>query len=120
MKENKVKITKRSHAFKRYESSYNVEILNFLNPGLQLKDTESAIKNKLIDLLSELKGSELATTIVLEFKKIESDDKTQYSTFYLNSKAKANINESDIDNVFESIYSTVISNILKSVGKILG
>ena len=29
-----------------YASSYNVEILNFCNPELQLK--ESAIKNKLI------------------------------------------------------------------------
>ena len=44
-----VKITKRSRAFKGYASSYNVEILNSFNPELQLKDTESAIKNKLID-----------------------------------------------------------------------
>ena len=36
----KVKIIKRSQAFKGYASSYDVEILNFLNPELQLKDTE--------------------------------------------------------------------------------
>ena len=47
MKEKNVKITKRSHAFIGYASFYNVEV--------QLKDTASAIKNKLKDLLSELK-----------------------------------------------------------------
>ena len=49
MNEKIVKITKQSRAFKGYASSYNVEILNSFNPELQLKDTESAIKNKLID-----------------------------------------------------------------------
>ena len=41
-----VKIIEEAHAFKGYASSYNVEILNSFNPELQLKDTESAIKNK--------------------------------------------------------------------------
>ena len=36
-------------------SSCNVEILNSFNPELQLKQSESAIKSKLIDLLSELR-----------------------------------------------------------------
>ena len=49
MNEKIVKITKRSRAFKGHASSYNVEILNSFNPELQLKNTESAIKNKLID-----------------------------------------------------------------------
>ena len=43
-----ITITKREHAFKGYASTYNVEILNSLNPEMQLKDTESAIKSKLI------------------------------------------------------------------------
>ena len=34
-----------------------------------LKDTEYAIRNKLIDLLTELKGFKFVTTLVLEFKK---------------------------------------------------
>ena len=64
-----VKITKRSHAFKDYASSYNLEILNSFNPELQFKVTESAFKNKLIHLLSELKGFKFVATLVLEFKK---------------------------------------------------
>ena len=42
-------------------------------------------------------------TLVLVFKKIESDDKTQYDNFYSNSKAEMIINDSDIDDVFESV-----------------
>ena len=43
------------------------------------------------------------TTWVLAFKKIESKDKTKYDNFYSNSNVEIIINESDIDDVFESI-----------------
>ena len=56
--------------------------------------------------------------MVLEFKKIENDDKTKCSIFYSNSKAETVINESDIDDVFESIYIATISNIQKTLGKV--
>ena len=36
---------KQAHAFKGYASFYNAKILNSFNTELQLKDTESAIKN---------------------------------------------------------------------------
>ena len=61
--------------------------LKFFESELQLRHTESWIKNKLMDLLTEL------TTLVLEFKKIQSDGKTPYSTFYLNSKVETIINK---------------------------
>ena len=38
---------------------------------------------------------------------MESDDKIEYDTFHLNLQANININESDIDDVFESIYTTI-------------
>ena len=47
------------------------------------------------------------TTLVLQFEKIKNDNKTIYSTFCLNSKAERIINESNIDDVFKSIYKTV-------------
>ena len=40
-------MTKRSHAYRGYVGNSNVEILNSFNPELQLKDTESAVQNKL-------------------------------------------------------------------------
>ena len=57
------------------------------------------------------------TTLVLLLKKIESEDKTKYDTFYSNSKTEIIINEYDIDDAFESIYTTVISSIQKYLGK---
>ena len=82
------KIAKQSHAFKGYASSYNVEILNFLNLEPQFRDSEFANRNKLICLFSECQGFKFVTTLVLELKKIESDDKTKYDIFYSNSKQK--------------------------------
>ena len=57
------------------------------------------------------------TTLVLEIKKIESDDETNFSTFYLSSNAETIINGSDIDDVLESIYIKIVSNIQKSHGR---
>ena len=54
-------------------STYNFNILNSINPELQLKDTEYAIRNKLIDLLTRL-------------QKIESDDKIKYGFFIIRTQ----------------------------------
>ena len=51
------------------------------------------------------------------FKKIESEDRTKYDTFYSNWKAETIINKCSIDDVFQSINVTVISTIQKSLGK---
>ena len=67
--------------------------------------------------MSGLKVFKFVKTLVLVFKKIESGDKTKYGTFYSSSKSEIVINESDIDDVFQSIYTTVITNIQKSSGK---
>ena len=83
--------------------------MNSFNPELKLKDTKSAIRNKLIDLLTKLKGFKFVMTLVIELKKTESDDATKYTTFSSNSKAEMIINESNIDDIFESIYNTIIS-----------
>ena len=79
------------------QKAKTVETLNSFYPELQLKDAEFVIKNKLIYLLSGLRGFKFVTILVLEFRKIESDDETKYSTFYWNSKAETIIYESDAD-----------------------
>ena len=67
--------------------------------------------------MTQLKGFKFVTTLVLVFKKVESEDKTKFDNFYSNSKAEMIINESDINDVFQSIYTTLITNIQKSLGK---
>ena len=48
---------------------------------------------------------------------MESYDATKFSTFHLKLKAETIINESNIHDVFESVYRTIISNMQKSLGK---
>ena len=64
-----IKTAKQVDSFKDYASTYNAETLNSLNSELQLKDTESAIKSKVIQLMTQLRGFKLMTTLVLVFKK---------------------------------------------------
>ena len=68
----------------------------------------------------KLKGFKFLTTLVLVFKMIESEYKSKYGNFYSSSKTKIIINESDIDDVFKSIYTTIITNIQKSLGEFSG
>ena len=67
--------------------------------------------------MTQLKGFKFETILVLVFKKIESEDKTKYGTFYSSSKTEIIINKSDIDDVLQSIFTKVISNIQKSLSK---
>ena len=110
MNEKNVKITKREHAFKDYESTYNVETLNSFNPELQIQHIESEIKSKLLELLTQLKSLKFVTKLVLVFRKIERENKTKYDNFYSISKGGIIINESDIEDVLQSIYNTVLTN----------
>ena len=71
-----------------------------------------------LDLLPELRRFKFVTTMILEFKKIESDDATNYSTFYSNSKIETIINESDIDDIFESIYTSMVPYIQNPLEKV--
>ena len=67
--------------------------------------------------MTELRRFKFVRTLVLVSKKTKSEDKTKYDTFYSHSKTEIIIKESDIDDVFKSIYTTVISNIQRSLRK---
>ena len=56
-------------------------------------------------------------TLVLDFKKIKSNNKTLFSTICLNSKEEIIINESGVDGIFDPIFSSIISNMQKSLGQ---
>ena len=54
-------------------------------------------------------------TLAREFKKTESDDAAKYVTFCSESKSEKIIDESDLEDVFESMYCTIISKIQKYI-----
>ena len=55
-------------------------------------------------------------TVPLVLRKIESN-KRKCGKFYCSSKPEIVINESNIENVFKSIHTTITANIKKSLGK---
>ena len=67
-----------------------------------------------------MKGLTFVLWLVLEFKKNRKWWWKKYSTIHFSSKTETVINESDIDNVFESICSATISNTQKLSGKSSG
>ena len=77
--------------------------MNSFAPELQLKDTESTIKNKLkaICSMNPLRFKSV-TILVLKFKEIEDDDR-QYSIFYLSLRTEIIINDMDTDDTLESV-----------------
>ena len=49
----------------------NIEVLDFFNPELQLINTKSVMKNKLKDILSDLKEFTVQTVLALGNKKTD-------------------------------------------------
>ena len=54
------------------------------------------------------------TTLVLVIKEIESEDKTRYDNSIQAQNPEITINESDIDDVFQSTYTIITKNMQKS------
>ena len=77
--------------------------MSSFTPELQLKDTESTIKNKLkaICSMNPLRFKSV-TILVLKFKEIEDDDR-QYRIFYLSLRTEIIINDMDTDDTLESV-----------------
>ena len=79
---------------------YKVEILNLFDPELQLINTKLVIKNKLKELLSELKKFKAQKTLVADCKK-----RNDCKIFHSSTKLIAN--DSDIDEAFKSIHQSI-------------
>ena len=82
----------------------NVKILNISDPELLLINTKSMIKNKLKELLSELKKFKVQTILVLDYKK-RNDRKIFHSS------AKLIASDSDIDEAFKSMHQSIMTKI---------
>ena len=76
---------------------YNVQILNVFYPEIQLINTKSVIKNK---LLSELKKFKVQTALILDYKKINV-----HKIFH--SSAKLIASDLDIAEAFKSMLQSI-------------
>ena len=68
----------------------------------------------MIELSTQLKDFKFVTTLVLVIKEIESEDKTRYDNSIQAQNPEITINESDIDDVFQSTYTIITKNMQKS------
>ena len=83
---------------------YYAEILNILDPELQLINTIPMIKNKLKELLSELKKFKVQKILVSDYKR-RSDHKIFHSS------AKLIASDSDIDEAVKSMHQSIMTKI---------
>ena len=83
------------------EHHYNIEVWNLVDSELQLNNTKPLIKNKLKELLRELKKFQFQPILVLEYKKI-NDRKI----FHWRTKLIAS--DSGIDKAFKSMYQGIM------------
>ena len=58
-------VIKRNHAFRRYATSYKVEIIEKKDPIKQLETSKSSIKDLVSDLLNETKGFKYQITLTV-------------------------------------------------------
>ena len=83
---------------------YNVEILNLFDPELQLINIKPMIKNKLKELLSELKKFKVQAVLVLDYKKSNNR-----KIFHSNTKLIPS--DSDTDEAFKSMHQSIMTKI---------
>ena len=83
---------------------YNVEILNIIDPELQLINTKPMIKKKIKELLRALKKFRVQTILILEYKK-RNDRKI------FHSGVKLITSDSDIDEAFISMHQSIMTEI---------
>ena len=95
-----------SNSSDKYVYRYNIKILNLLDPRLQFINTKPMIKNKLKELLSELKKLKVQTILVLEYKK------RNYKIFH--SSAKLIASDSEIEGMFKSTHQSIMTKIKSS------
>ena len=83
---------------------FNIKILNLFDAELHLINTKPIIKNKLKELLSELKKFKAQTILVLEYKK-----RNDHKIFH--SSAEIIGSDSNIDEAFKSMHQNIMSKI---------
>ena len=110
-KPDEVKKYVQSNSFDSCVHHHNVdEILNLFDPELQLINTKPVTKNKLNELLSNLKKFKVQTMLVLDHKK-RNDQKTFHSS------AKLIASDLDIDEAFKSMHQSIMTKIKNYVSE---
>ena len=92
-----------AEAFKRYATSFEIEIVDKKDARIQLYSSKICIKDLFKVLLYEMKGFKYQITLHVTLKKAKLNDKVEYAKVYFNSFIKIVINENFESNIDKSI-----------------
>ena len=103
---NSLSIKEISEAFKRYEKSFSIEIVDKKDNLIQLNSSKPSIKDLFKNLLHEMDGFKYQITINATLSKEKINGGTEYAFVYFNSITKTVTNldfEYSIDKSFQEI-----------------
>ena len=104
----------------RLEGSYKVEIIEKKDLIKQLEASKSSIKDLLIDLLNETKGSKYQITLKVMLKKYKPSGEIEFRPVYFNSTIKTVIyHKFSLENAFQEILCRTDNWINKASGWIV-
>ena len=95
-----IKIKQMNTALKAYTKTFEINIINNIDPLIQLQNTRIAIYNHLKNILQSMKGLKFIETLKVTFQK-PFYGLLMYKTAYFNSTAQIIINDSEIDNALQ-------------------
>ena len=102
-------LLKTDHAFREYEMSYNVKLVEKKDPIKQSESIKSSIKDLFSGLLNETKGFKYRITLKVSLQRYKNIE-IEFAPIYFNSTTKIVINHKfSLENTFREIFTGVIS-----------
>ena len=102
-------LLKTDHAFREYEMSYNVKLVEKKDPIKQSESIKSSIKDLFSGLLNETKGFKYRITLKVSLQRYKNIE-IELAPIYFNSTTKIVINHKfSLENTFREIFTGVIS-----------
>ena len=98
-------------ALKGYTKSYEIEIIDDVDPLTQLTKTRKEIKLKLGSQLKQMKGMKYVETLKVTFEKQLDKDRTTIKTVYFNNKTYTIINNNDINQALKISTEEILNRI---------
>ena len=103
-------LLKTDHAFRGYEMSYNVKLVEKKDPIKQSESIKSSIKDLFSGLLNETKGFKYRITLKVSLQRYKNIE-IEFAPIYFNSTTKIVINHKfSLENTFREIFTGVISH----------
>ena len=103
-------LLKTDHAFREYEMSYNVKLVEKKDPIKQSESIKSSIKDLFSGLLNETKGFKYRITLKVSLQRYKNIE-IEFAPIYFNSTTKIVINHKfSLENTFREIFTGVISH----------